>query len=195
MLKLLSKGNAKLDKSVLGWSITPVKSCLNCSECKKDCYALGPYRRYPNVKTAWDRNFDLAKSGEFLNHIVDQLSKVKKPVVVRIHVAGDFFSQRYINAWSAIANQFSHIKFYTYTKVSDKFDFTPFTSLDNTNLIDSIAFDGGINFGDQERVDFLVENGYTVCPATQGKDVICGGNKENSCTICHTNDKVCFIKH
>lgn len=195
MQKLMSKGNGKLDKSVLGWSITPVKSCLNCKDCKKDCYALKPYNRYPCVKTAWDRNFELAKTNEFVAYIIDQISRCKKEVVVRIHVAGDFFSQDYIDAWEKIAWTFPNVKFYSYSKVMDRFNFNNILKLDNVNIINSIASDGGINFGDADRVTELVELGYSVCPATQKKDVICGGTLDNSCTLCHTNDKVCFVQH
>jgi len=196
MQKLMSKGNEKLDKTILGWSITPIKSCLNCSQCKGTCYAVKPYNRYPAVKLAWDRNFELAKSGEFMKNIIDQLERVNGAVVVRIHVSGDFFSQDYIDAWETIAKIFPDVKFYTYTKVMHMFDFSSITSLDNVNIINSIAEDGKPNFGDNDRVNELVSMGYRVCPATvKGNDIICGGNHKNSCTLCQTYNKVCFHKH
>lgn len=196
MMKLLKRGNEKLDNSVLGFSITPVKSCLNCSTCKNSCYALGPYNRYPNCKKSWDYNFELSKTGEFTKHIIDQLSRVRIISAVRIHVAGDFFSQEYINSWVKVAKAYPKYKFYTYTKVMDILDFTELKKLDNVNIINSIAPDGKPNFGDKERVKYLQSIGYKLCPATvKGNDIICGGKHKNSCTLCVTNDKICFNQH
>jgi hypothetical protein len=213
MLKLLTKGNQKLDKTIFCWSITPVKSCLNCKDCKDTCYAVRPYKRYPNVKTAWDRNLELAKSGEFVDHIVDQLKRARVfkgnditysmdcsgsvvPFTVRIHVSGDFFSQEYIDNWVKICQKLSSmqvpVKFYTYTKVYDKFDFSELERW--VNVINSIT-PLGINFGDKEYCDKLYKLGYRICPATQGHDVVCGGRLKNSCNICQTVKKVCFVKH
>lgn len=221
MIKLMTKGNGKLDKSVLGWSITPVKSCLNCKDCKKDCYAVKPYNRYPNVKKAWDRNFELAKSGEFVKLIVDQLKGQRKlkgsggigrpcnnicdgadddsyvvPYTVRIHVSGDFFSQEYIDRWVEICSSVRALKlpvdFYTYTKVYDKFDFK---ELDRyVNIINSIT-PIGINFGDEAYCNRLYKRGYQICPSTQGHDVVCGGHYQNSCRLCMVKKKIAFIKH
>lgn len=190
MQKLLSKGNAKLDKSIFCWSITPVVSCLNCSQCAKHCYARFPYNFYPNTKKAWDRNYALAKSGEFALYITTQLSRARKCKTVRIHVSGDFFSQEYINQWAEIAKQFPNLKFYSYSKVFGILDFSPLTSLNNVNIINSITFDQGINFGNRERVDFLTKNGYKECPAIEN-DIICG----KDCSLCINTEKVCFLQH
>ncbi len=191
---LLSRGNNKLDKSVFGWSLPPIKSCLNCSECKDTCYARLPYNRWPVVRKAWDKNFDLAKSGEFESLLITEIKQARKNVkTVRIHVSGDFFSQDYIQAWERIILKFPTIKFYTYTKVYDKFDFLGLEVYPNMNLINSIADDGKINFGDENRVNELIKMGYQVCPATvKGNDKVkCG----KDCTLCHTCEKVCFYQH
>ena len=189
-LKLLARGNSKLFKTIFCWSITPIVSCLNCEQCKKHCYARFPYAFYPATKKAWDRNFELAKSGEFVQLVIDQIKVARSCKTVRIHVAGDFFSQEYINQWQEIASQFPGINFYSYSKVFNLFDFSKLVSLPNVNIINSIAFDGGINFGKRERVDFLKLNGYIECPAVEG-DVACG----KDCSLCITNEKVCFLQH
>jgi len=191
---LLSRGNGKLDKSVLCWSIPPVKSCLNCSDCKSTCYARLPYNRWPVVQKAWDRNFELAKSGEFESLLMTEIKQARNVKTVRIHVAGDFFSQDYIQSWERIILKFPNIKFYTYTKVYDKFDFLGLEVYHNMNLINSIADDGKINYGDEKRVNELIAMGYKVCPATMkgGVDKVkCG----KGCTICHDYNKVAFHQH
>ena len=191
MATLLSKGNNKLDKTILCWSITPVESCPVCTGCKDTCYAIRPYKRWPNVKIAWDRNFALAKENKHMEPIVKQLMH-SKCTVVRIHVSGDFFSQKYIDSWVSIAEQFPNIKFYSYSKTIEIFDFNELCALPNVNIINSICPDDGNNYGSKERINMLHEKwGYAICPAVENKAVKCG----KTCKICHTHDKVCFLEH
>ncbi len=191
-MNLLTRGNSKLDKSIFNWSITPIKSCLNCEDCKKSCYAIKSYRFYPTVKLAWDRNLILAKNGDFVSMVVNQLKKARTCKAVRIHVAGDFFDQNYINSWEKIILLFPNIKFYCYSKVMEILNFTAIMAAPNFNIINSIAPDGGVNFGNQDRVNELKDMGYLVCPVTNGDtDIQCGRN----CSLCLTHRKVCFIEH
>ena len=190
--KRLVKGNSKL-YNILIFDLPAVVTCLNCGDCKDKCYALGPYRRWPNVKEAWDKNFGLAKTGDFQELVAGQISRSRNAKTVRVHVAGDFFDQDYIRRWTEVAASFPAINFYSYTKVYGKFTsaLDTFNSLPNCNLINSIATDGGVNFGDQERVKKLVDLGYFVCPVTAGEDITCG----LECSECVTNGKVCFYEH
>ena len=95
----LSKGNSKIDKSVLIFDLPPIKSCLNCSDCKKTCYAIKAYRQYPQTKRYRDYNFYLAKKypEKLFKLIADQL-KHSECSTVRIHSSGDFF--RYSRIYS-----------------------------------------------------------------------------------------------
>lgn len=192
MKKVLSRGNNKLHNSIFCWAITPVESCLNCSQCAKRCYARFPYRMRPNVRKAWDFNFSIAKTGAFVDHIIEQLSNARTCKSVRIHVAGDFFSPEYIEGWKKIVDFFPAIRFYSYSKV---FDILPgvaeLASRNNCNIINSITPDGGVNFGDNDRIAGLVELGYKVCPAARSNDITCGLD----CTLCLTESKVCFNVH
>jgi len=190
-LKLLSNGNNKLVKDILCWSITPVKSCPNCRLCKDTCYAVRPYERWPNVRKAWDRNFSLAKQGRHVNPIVNQLMNTRAEVV-RIHVSGDFFSQKYIDSWVNISRLFPQIKFYSYSKTMDKFNFSELATLPNVNIINSICPDGKNNYGDEKRINMLHKKwGYFVCPAVTDRSVKCGLH----CKMCQLTDKVCFLEH
>ena len=189
--KPLSRGNSKLSKTIGCWSITPIKSCLNCEQCKKSCYALSPYRRWETVRQAWDKRFQLAKNNEHIGLINLQLKRTRKIKTVRIHVAGDFFSQDYVDSWIEIARANPLKKFYSYSKVFDLLDLSNIENLPNVNLINSIAEDGGINYGDENRVKELKDMGYRVCPVTEGKKVVCG----KGCNLCIDTKKVCFYKH
>lgn len=185
------KGNSKL-KNMLVYSHTPIKGCLDCSECASTCYAVKSYRQYPTVKTAWDRNLNMVKNDleTFVARITVQLLRAKEKTV-RIHASGDFISQEYVNAWQEIAEGFPEINFYTYTKSLKRWDYEGILALPNVNIIDSFI-DGKLNYGSIEHVEDLVENHEAfLCPATVDKTVKCG----EGCNYCVKGDKVCFLQH
>lgn len=189
--QILYKGNMKLDRSVFTWSMTPVKSCKNNKLCKKTCYAKKAMRLYPNVKAVWDRNYNLAKKGEFKRIIIKQLARSYTCKIVRLHVAGDFFSQSYIDQWAEIIDIFPELKFYTYTKVYDMFDFSEIEKYKNINIINSITDQGLLNFGDKDYISELENQGYICCPYSYNHNIICG----KDCQLCLTHKKICFLKH
>ena len=81
------------------------------------CFSASQEAVYPNVrKNRWN-NFQQLK-GLDIDKTVDliQNSLPKKAEIVRIHVAGDFFSQVYFDAWIKIAYNNPNVVFYAYTK-------------------------------------------------------------------------------
>lgn len=120
----ISWGNSKMGK-VANTSLRPIKDCINCRSCKKDCYALKAYKMYPAVKNAWNHNSDMFRGylNEAAKSVTEQLQKKrKKPSFFRIHVAGDFLSQAHFNAWCVIARDNPETKFLAFTKTSFKGD-------------------------------------------------------------------------
>jgi hypothetical protein len=119
----ISTGNSKLQNTFI-FSMTPVATCPGATdECKRDCYAMKAYKQYPNVRTAWDYNTELAKSDHFTEAVALYLAtelaskrKTSKFRHFRIHESGDFFNQRYLDRWIAIAKMFPQIEFLAYTK-------------------------------------------------------------------------------
>ena len=193
MKKLLISGNKKLSTGILIFNLPPGKSCLNCSDCFKTCYARKAYRQYPSVKTVWDQNLETSKNNPVLFEklITNQLERTGKDVI-RIHSSGDFYNQEYIDLWAKIIRSFPKKRFYAYTKVKNILDFTGIEQLSNFNLIDSFI-NGHINFGSRDEVDTWIREDKTlfICPATKGKNVTCG----KECNYCLTNNRVIFIKH
>ena len=189
------EGNSKIHKSVLCFSIPPVKTCPNCSLCKSTCYALQAYQQYPNVRRAWNHNYKMTRDEPelFRNVVKKTLDNVEQDMT-RIHVAGDFFSQAYLDLWTSIAC-LTNKRFYVYTKAMDHWNFQALEKLENINIINSIAPDGLPNYGPPTRVFFLrQEFDYYVCPATRPHSAVkCGLD----CTYCHIkgNNKVAFIQH
>ena len=130
-----AKGNAKLGKNVHTFSLPSGFTCPGANEClsKADrvtgkikdgpetvfrCFSASQESLYPNVRAARWYNLDLlrnAKTSERMKSLI-LASLPRKVDIVRIHVAGDFYSQAYFDAWMGVANDRPGIRFYFYTK-------------------------------------------------------------------------------
>jgi len=132
------KGNSKLSKEIYTFSLPSGHSCPGASECmaKSDmvtgkitdgdkqkfrCFSASQEAYFSNVrKSRWD-NFVLLRQASEVGGargmskllLKNLPTKAKK---VRIHVAGDFFSQDYFDAWLDVAISRPKTLFYAYTK-------------------------------------------------------------------------------
>ncbi len=150
------KGNAKLDKKILTFSLPSGFTCPGALDCKsysnrvtgkiKDapgcqfrCFSASEEALYANVRLSRWRNFDLLHKLTYYD-MCDLIHKSligKKFSAVRIHVAGDFWTQDYFDAWLNTATYFPEQIFYFYTKS------IPFWML-RKNLIGNGRFPGKI---------------------------------------------------
>ena len=76
------------------------------------CYAASDDAKSPQVRAARHWNFELLRREteyEMFKRI--QASLPKKAEIIRIHVSGDFFNQKYFNAWVSIAKLNPNILF------------------------------------------------------------------------------------
>jgi len=113
----VSDRNSKLGK-IPNLSLSPVKSCGNCEQCKTTCYALKAYRMYPSVRNAWDNNLDLARNNpEIFFADLDTYLEKKKPKFFRWHVSGDIINLAYFSNMITIANNHPDTKFLCFTKM------------------------------------------------------------------------------
>jgi len=128
------KGNAKLDIEIYNFSLPAGTSCPFAVECKTTadkawgfitdginqiyrCYAASDEAKSPQTRSARHWNFDLLKredENEIFRRI--KVSLPKKAGIIRIHVSGDFFNQKYFNAWVRVAQKNPKVIFYAYTK-------------------------------------------------------------------------------
>lgn len=154
--------------------------------CKKHCYAKRHIEIYPSAKAKYLRNFELSKSNDFvalMNKEILTNKRVQKIGLLRIHVAGDFYSQPYVDKWIEIANQHPNIIFYAYTKAYNlDFNKKPDNMLvklsDDKNLWVGVhgAFDG---------VAQVVAKDYELPKPTPRNEVICANQKFGfSCAQC-----------
>jgi len=141
-----SRGNNKLPKSTLIFSLPAGHSCPGAKDCKSSvsvdpvtgrptitdgeekkfrCYAATSELIYKGVREARAHNFDLLKplanekdvKGMTELILRSMHAKGMKGVErVRVHESGDYFSLYYFQAWMAVATAFPNVKFYSYTK-------------------------------------------------------------------------------
>jgi len=101
-----------------GWSCPSADTCLvkvdketgrmeNKSNAYR-CYAASA-ERFPGVRKSRWANFQDAKQGK-----IPPLPRSAKSV--RIHMAGDFFSQSYFDAWLQYCRDHPDVEFWAYTK-------------------------------------------------------------------------------
>lgn len=129
------KGNAKLGKLIYTFSIVSGYTCPFAKDClaKVDrmtgkltdgphtqfrCFSASQEALFPAVRKSRWENFEKIKNAVKNNTLVDLIlnSIPKKATIIRVHVAGDFYSQSYFNAWMQVARNRPDIIFYAYTK-------------------------------------------------------------------------------
>lgn len=190
--KRLSRGNAKLAKSIGIWSIPAVDTCPNCDDCKAKCYAMKAQRQYPNVRVFRLVNWILAEyyQWELADMLAEQIRK-EKLAVIRIHEAGDFYSHKYTMFWFDFALRHRNVTFYGYTKVQGAYN--SLNSIGNVNFVSSVLPTGEVNFGDLEWVKATSKkHSFPVCPVTLGVEKAkCGA----TCRLCQTKRNVLFVAH
>lgn len=127
-------GNAKLKKNIYTFSLPSGYTCPGARDClaKADVdtgrIIDGPHQKFrcfsatdetrPSVRRARWHNFYMLTACRDLPQMVKLLTESlpRDASFIRIHVAGDFYSQTYFDAWLEVTEKHPHITFYAYTK-------------------------------------------------------------------------------
>jgi len=81
------------------------------------CFSASQEVQYTNLYNLRKNNLDNLRGFDTLELVKEILAAMPKDLgVCRIHVAGDFFNEKYFLAWLAIAQLFPTKLFYAYTK-------------------------------------------------------------------------------
>jgi hypothetical protein len=196
-----TEGNAKLLKTskgeyrVVGFGLPADVSfqldgkqhntCPAALACRAVCYAKQGTYRFKNVVKARHHNLSLSQRSDFADLIIADLAnkvvksrKCRKPYnVVRLHDAGDFYSQSYLDAWAKVAAAYPAVIFYAYTK-SVHLDLSVAPA--NLRITQSLGgrYDNLVNLGkphsrifsnDKAREDaFYVDGNVNDIPAIEG---------------------------
>lgn len=169
-----SKGNAKLGKHTLIFSLPAGKTCPGAMFCKSfavvdengnrkiqdgphtefRCFAASSEVFYTTVYESRAQNLQLIVdalqngSAADLIHNSIQHHRTKKTQLVRIHESGDFFSGAYLDAWIEVAHRNPDLKFYCYSK-----SLQLFLNFKLPNNFYMTASYGG-------KFDYLIDEGY-----------------------------------
>ncbi|MFF2378406.1 hypothetical protein ACFVUW_28855 [Streptomyces xiamenensis] len=131
---LLTQNSQLRREGIFNWTLpafavklpdgTNFNVCPQAGACAALCYArVGAYR-FKNVRAAHIRNLLLCRDSpkEWEDRMTEELShKRYKGKWVRLHDAGDFFSDDYLSAWLRIIKDSPDVRFYCYTKEISRF--------------------------------------------------------------------------
>ncbi len=130
---VFGKGNAKLEGHVRTFSLPAGYTCPFAQDCLSRanrktgkitdgpdtefrCFAASDEARHKHARAARWHNFGLLK-GKDVGGMADRIDRDLPPCpAVRVHVAGDFFSLAYLDAWLEVARRRPDTLFYFYTK-------------------------------------------------------------------------------
>lgn len=115
---MLAKGNTKLGDDGLIWSfsIPAIATCVGSTDvCRRLCYANSGFYWYNSVQAALWRNYRMSLEGDFAGLMVAEALR-RRVRVLRIHVAGDFYSVGYAAKWHEIVHCLPDTRFYLYTR-------------------------------------------------------------------------------
>lgn len=113
---LLQRGNSKTGAGIYQFSIPAGDSCPGKTAlCDERCYAQKGFFVMPNVQARLERNFASSKLANFPMLVTEELLK-HKVTIMRIHVAGDFYSLAYVKKWIEIVKANPTVIFFAYTR-------------------------------------------------------------------------------
>jgi len=131
--KMLKELSLKLKTFTLpaGWSCPAAKDCLSRAnretgkiqdgpDTEFRCFAASAEATYPSLRKMVWRNFGLLKDAlvDGVDACADLIcaSLPDKFDIMRVHVGGDYFSKKYLQAWIEVAKRNPEKIFYSYSK-------------------------------------------------------------------------------
>jgi hypothetical protein len=130
---LLSSGNENLRRdNIYSWTLPAwavrlpdgrtFNACPSAGICAKVCYARNGSYRFSNVRLRHQRNlaYTLDDLPGWTEQMIGEIRRKRTPPVVRIHDAGDYYSDEYTGAWLEVIRACPDARFYSYTKELDR---------------------------------------------------------------------------
>jgi hypothetical protein len=98
-------------------------TCPSAGICAKVCYARSGSYRFRNVLERHQRNlaYVLDDLPGWTEQMIAEIGRKRGELIVRVHDAGDFFSDEYLTAWLAVMAAHPGVRFYAYTKEVERF--------------------------------------------------------------------------
>ena len=127
--KLLTQNSELKKDGIYNWTLPAfgvklsngknMNVCPNAGVCASVCYARSGTYNFSNVKRRHVANLEyvLYETDKWYAQMVAEVSTPKmKGRHIRIHDAGDFFAEWYLDLWLKIAREVPDVTFYCYTK-------------------------------------------------------------------------------
>jgi hypothetical protein len=113
---LLTQGNGKVGASIHLWSIPAKDTCPGSTGlCQAVCYASQARFTLKSVKERLDWSYQQCLRDDFVTRMASEIRK-KGVLVLRVHVSGDFFDEKYARKWLDIMRLSPRVRFYFYTR-------------------------------------------------------------------------------
>lgn len=113
---LLGMGNRKLGEVIFTFTLPAVKTCPGRSKlCEKVCYALRGHLRMVLDAGHYDPKYQASLGDDFVERMIREI-RFRQCQIVRLHVAGDFYSAEYVRKWIAIVTACPNVRFFVYTR-------------------------------------------------------------------------------
>lgn len=139
--KLLTQNSELKPDGIFNWTLpafgvtltdgTNMNVCPQAGACASFCYARSGTYNFSNVKRRHIQNLEYIledPDGWFEQMLAEVQMPKMKGKHIRIHDAGDFFSEDYLHLWIRIAELTPDVTFYCYTKEVTMFKATQFPS-------------------------------------------------------------------
>ena len=127
--KLLTQNSELKPDGIFNWTLpafgvtltdgTNMNVCPQAGACASFCYARSGTYNFSNVKRRHIQNLEyiLEDPDGWFNQMLEEVQKPKMAGKhIRIHDAGDFFTEDYLHLWIKIAELTPEVTFYCYTK-------------------------------------------------------------------------------
>lgn len=203
LLKISS--NSKLGKGIAGFSIPAVKTCPgSTAHCRKICYATAGFFNFPKIKKNLEDNYQASLEDDFVDKINGQIKRSRSIKAVRIHPAGDFYSNEYIDKWIKIIKANPTLSFWAYTrswripKLLPKLE--ELSKLPNVQLFASTDIEANdppdwFRLAHEDKNWDKAEASYVKCPNQKNENIKCA-----DCSYCFkdptkTKQNVIFKEH
>ena len=114
----IGQGNRKIGL-IPSWSLPQVETCNpRClPHCGKECYSNRIKELYPSTWETWSHNLWMMRNHPTLAELlIRRFLANALPRLMRLHVAGDFYSKQYLEMWCRIAVDHPKTVFYGYSK-------------------------------------------------------------------------------
>jgi len=182
----LKLGNLKISGNTIIFNLPPITTCPGRGICESYCYAMSPH--FQNIAESRQINYEHSLGSYFtidmIRIIKRLLSKYTYIRAMRLHEAGDFYSQTYFRKWITIAKAIPEITFYAYTKSA----FTQFGFEIPDNMV--LWYSHGGKFDAKYKTEnnqaLVIHPGQKFpkgvyrCPAIGHPEKVCG----RDCTYC-----------